>query len=174
MRKKINFPLDIFFILKYNSPMMNIQELITMRGKKPLKLGSNNMFGLVSRGGDFTRSGISGRFGYVKTLRKGCLEAGLCTWGKAEITRYYPSMLHFYEIASKKDHFHRFKSIKSLCSTNSGEPAEKMKGERGEGWKMRKEEMDSRLSGCDGEWLLDNFLIVNGQLSMVNGQWSRK
>jgi len=54
---------------------------------------------------------------------------------KGEMTRIYPSMLHFYEVSLKKDHFHRFISLKCLLSTNSGEPAEKRKGGRGEGWK---------------------------------------
>jgi hypothetical protein len=51
---------------------------------------------------------------------------------KGEMTGNYPSTMHFYEIASKKDHFHRYRSFKSLCFANSGEPAEKMKGGRGE------------------------------------------
>ncbi len=39
------------------------------------------------------------------------------------MTRIYPSMLHFYEIASKKAYFHRYRSLKCLCFANSGEPA---------------------------------------------------
>jgi hypothetical protein len=39
------------------------------------------------------------------------------------IDKIYPSMLHFYEIASKKAYFHRYRSLKCECSANSGEPA---------------------------------------------------
>jgi hypothetical protein len=42
---------------------------------------------------------------------------------KGEMTRNYPSMLHFPEIASKKAYFHRYRALKCLCFANSGEPA---------------------------------------------------
>jgi hypothetical protein len=39
---------------------------------------------------------------------------------------------------------------------------------------MKKEEKYLMLRGCDETWFLGSFLIINCQLSMVNGQGNKE
>jgi hypothetical protein len=80
------------------------------------------------------------------------------------IDKIYPSMLHFYEIASKKTYFHRYRSLKCLCFANSGEPAAVAD------LLSQSVTCESSLPKSAAAGLLFGWSLVIGQWSMVSGR----